>query len=242
MSTKAEWALLGGAVVGFGLATWLRRRQNDSSSEVIEAVKSRRSLFLPDYNGDDVPDSSVELMLEAANWAPSHGLTQPWRFHVFRRSTGELEKFFRSQLDACEAALKCGLSSQAATEACKKFVGKYPKNSKLYPKCSHVIAISMKAVANPEKIMPEWEEMCACACAVQNAHIVACQLGVASYWSSAGGFEGPLATKELRALLGLEGDDKCLGVMYVGRANSKTWSNTQERAKRDPISEKAKWH
>ncbi len=33
--------------------------------------------------------SIVEAMLEAANWAPTHGKTEPWRFVVLGRAAQE---------------------------------------------------------------------------------------------------------------------------------------------------------
>ncbi|MFT5190675.1 MAG: nitroreductase, partial [Verrucomicrobiales bacterium] len=33
---------------------------------------------------DSVPREMIELMLENANWAPTHGLTEPWRFRIFQ--------------------------------------------------------------------------------------------------------------------------------------------------------------
>lgn len=33
--------------------------------------------------------SVVETMLEAANWAPTHGKTEPWRFVVLGRAAQE---------------------------------------------------------------------------------------------------------------------------------------------------------
>ena len=33
---------------------------------------------------DDVPREVVELMLQAANTAPTHGITEPWRFVVLQ--------------------------------------------------------------------------------------------------------------------------------------------------------------
>ncbi len=49
---------------------------------VWDAIKSRRSIrkFLP----DDIPDETVEQMLEAARLAPSGSNRQPWRFILTR--------------------------------------------------------------------------------------------------------------------------------------------------------------
>eukprot|EP00927_Polykrikos_kofoidii_P029427 TRINITY_DN25451_c0_g1_i1.p1 TRINITY_DN25451_c0_g1~~TRINITY_DN25451_c0_g1_i1.p1 ORF type:complete len:261 (+),score=34.65 TRINITY_DN25451_c0_g1_i1:44-784(+) len=227
------------AVVCAVLSKWAWRRNR--AKVVAEAVRERRSMFLQDLNGEAASDADVQAMLEAANWAPTHGQTQPWRFSVFCRSTGEMQDFFRLQLTSSETMLKqTGLSAEAEKDL-KKFISKQPKKSKEIAKCSHVIAVSMKRQANPEKLMPEWEEMAAVACAVQNAHIVACQLGVAAYWSS-GGTDGPLATQEVRKRLNLESGDKCLGILYVGKADVKVWEKSQGRATRGPIAEKAHWY
>lgn len=50
--------------------------------EVLEAIKSRRSIRR--YKTDPVDDKTVELVLEAARWAPSWANTQCWRFIVVR--------------------------------------------------------------------------------------------------------------------------------------------------------------
>lgn len=35
--------------------------------------------------GDDVSRETIMALLEAANWAPTHGKTEPWRFVVLGR-------------------------------------------------------------------------------------------------------------------------------------------------------------
>ncbi|GAA1693380.1 nitroreductase family protein [Glycomyces endophyticus] len=45
--------------------------------------------FAPDVDLDDV---QLAALLEAARWAPSAGNTQPWRFLVARRDTGEFKR------------------------------------------------------------------------------------------------------------------------------------------------------
>lgn len=42
------------------------------------------------------------------------------------------------------------------------------KRKSAFSKVSYMIAICMKRRASPHKEMPEWEELCAVACAVQN--------------------------------------------------------------------------
>ena len=53
------------------------------SQPIFDAIKNRRSMGLSRLGDQPVPRELIEQMLEAANWAPSHGDTQPWRFTVF---------------------------------------------------------------------------------------------------------------------------------------------------------------
>lgn len=246
MSSSKPWAAAvagaaAGALAYAAVTTWSRKHGEKASVEVVEkAIQERRSMFLQDLNGEAASDEAIHRMLEAANWAPTHGQTQPWRFMVFQRSSGQVDAFFKVQLDSSQALLDLGGLSKDEEAALKKFVKKQPSKAKDIAKCSHVIAISMKAQANPEKIMPEWEEMAAVSCAVQNAHIVACQLGVACYWTS-GGTEGPLKTDEVRELLQVEAGDKCIGLLMVGQADPETWAKSQGRASRGLMTEKVTW-
>ena len=53
------------------------------SQALYDVLKDRRSFNLRDLRPDPVDSTCLEQMLEAANWAPSHGRTEPWRFTVF---------------------------------------------------------------------------------------------------------------------------------------------------------------
>ncbi|MCJ7605038.1 MAG: nitroreductase family protein [Dehalococcoidales bacterium] len=50
--------------------------------EVFEAIKNRRSIR--HYTSDPVDEATVQKLIEAANWAPSWGNTQCWRFIIIR--------------------------------------------------------------------------------------------------------------------------------------------------------------
>ncbi len=53
--------------------------------EVLEAIRTRRSIRT--YRTDPVDNKTIELILEAARWAPSWANTQCWRFIVVRDSS-----------------------------------------------------------------------------------------------------------------------------------------------------------
>ncbi len=50
--------------------------------EILEAIKNRRSIR--QYKSTPVDDKTIELIFEAAQWAPSWANTQCWRFIVVR--------------------------------------------------------------------------------------------------------------------------------------------------------------
>ena len=53
---------------------------------VEEIIRKRRSIFPKDFSPDaDVPKNVIQKILECANWAPTHGKTEPWGFVVLDR-------------------------------------------------------------------------------------------------------------------------------------------------------------
>ena len=57
--------------------------------EVLEAIKTRRSIRK--YKATQVDDKTIQLVLDAARWAPSWKNTQCWRFIVVRDSNIKAE-------------------------------------------------------------------------------------------------------------------------------------------------------
>ncbi len=53
---------------------------------IFDLIKERRSIFPPQYIDKPIAKETIEKILEAANWAPTHKKTEPWRFKVL---TGE---------------------------------------------------------------------------------------------------------------------------------------------------------
>lgn len=53
------------------------------------AARQSTRAFAP---GADLTDDQAAALLEAARWAPSAGNTQPWRFLLARRETGEFKR------------------------------------------------------------------------------------------------------------------------------------------------------
>lgn len=190
------------------------------SPEMINAViRHRRTIKPSAYTGGAVDDAIVRQMLENANWAPTHGLTEPWRFKVFTGAAREV-------LGAFQAAMY-----KSHTPEAKFRPEKYAKSRTSCLRASHVIAVAIKRQAI-EKI-PEIEEVAAVACAVQNMLLTAAAYGVGAYWSTG----GATYTPEARAFFGLGPKDKPMGFVYVGALAE----GPLPEGKRRPIEHKTEW-
>ena len=50
---------------------------------IIENIHTRRTIKPEQCIPGEIAESDVWKILECANWAPTHGYTEPWRFVVF---------------------------------------------------------------------------------------------------------------------------------------------------------------
>jgi nitroreductase len=178
-------------------------------------ITSRKSVFPSVYNDRKIDRQVIEAILESANYAPSHRLTQPWRFVVFQNEalTGlgnKISEIYKDNAPEDKFSEK-----------------KYEEFSKKIQKSAAVIAIILDA--HPD-LLPEWEEIASTACAVQNMWLTATVHGVGSYWSSPG------MIKHLGPYLDLSEHQKCIGLFYMGYTDVNV-PNSQ----RGPIEEKVQW-
>lgn len=187
-------------------------------SQLNELIRSRRSVFPRQYTaGKQVDDAIIAQMLENANWAPTHKLTEPWRFTVF---TGKGLHTF--------AGLQASIYKNTAGEKFKE--DQYQKLLINPLAASHIISIGMKrhAAAN----IPEMEEIAAVAMAVQNMYLTATAYGVGCYWTTG----GITFVEAAKPFFHLEPADKLMGFLYVGAIETPSAPGT-----RKPVSEKTNW-
>jgi nitroreductase len=169
------------------------------ATEIVNTLlQDRRSVFTQQFEpGKKIPDEIIWQALENANWAPSHKLTQPWRFTVF---TGEsLQKLAEDQA-AVYKETTSGPNFKQNT---------YDKLLVTPQLCSHIISIGCKRSIDQ---LPEWEEVASVACAVQNIYLTLTSYGFGGYWSSG----GITSREEAKALFGLGPDDILMGFFYAG--------------------------
>ena len=188
------------------------------SDSLNNLICSRRSTKPRLFNGNKIPDKVVWQILKNANWSPTHGLTQPWRFKVFTNSG--LVKLANFQAN--------WYRENTPEESFKP--EKYERMRSNVLKSSHVVVICMQRQRS-EKIL-EIEEIEAVACSVQNMALTATAYDICSFWGSG----GVTYTQELKEFLGLGEKDRCLGYLYLGYSDRPTTSS-----RRDPIEEKVEW-
>src|SRR3982751_5678555 len=58
---------------------------DNTFSAISSVIKNRRTIKPFMMNGGKVPDEQINDLLELADWAPTHGLTEPWRFVVYNQ-------------------------------------------------------------------------------------------------------------------------------------------------------------
>ena len=65
-------------------------------------IANRRSIYPIQFSGKGLTDSQLHELFEAANWAPTHGYTEPWRFVVYKgEALNRLGQFLATYDQAC---------------------------------------------------------------------------------------------------------------------------------------------
>ena len=160
-------------------------------------LRDRRSVQPEKMSVRPVHREILELALTNATWAPSHGMTQPWRFVVYR---GEGAKQVGPKLAQWYA--------QHAGEAASP-----RKVAQLEERGARLQALVVVAtVPDPAGRISLQDDLLATACAVQNLHLTLTAYGVGGFWSTPGFMHLP----EVRSFAGLPEDAHVVGLFYVG--------------------------
>ena len=140
----------------------------------------------------------LEELLQAANQAPSHRKTEPWRFRVYR---GAGRATLKDELLSVYGAEKDDAGSIA-----KKFGGKIDQSAA-------VLLIFLHR--DPQESVPEWEEIAAVGAAVENLWLSLSEYDLGGYWSSPGFVCGDYGEWP-----GAAANERCLGMFYLGYYNA----------------------
>lgn len=183
-----------------------------------EIIQKRRTVYPSSYSKKSIDNLIITQILENANMAPSHRLTQPWFFKIYKGNSKE--KLAMEMVDANKKSLE----SLNYIDA---------KSKKIIDKCKNsdcVIAVFMKR--DPKKSVPMWEEIASTAMAVQNMWLSCVYYKIGCYWST------PKFKKFMKKYFKLKNNEKCLGFFYMGKYDH----NNIESKKRISIKNKTKWY
>lgn len=187
------------------------------------AIAHRRSLGLARVHSDKPVDRRlVERILAAADWAPSHGETEPWRFTVY---TGEARK-------ALGNAFAEAYREDTPAPEFKPATFDAQKERALAAPVWISIGVAPALLTDGSLRMTEQEETLAVGCAVQNLHLVASATGLAGMWLS----KGVMIHPHVAQFVGLTPPSRLLGFFFLG------WPKIDWPAgERRPLSGKVRW-
>ncbi|WP_272150490.1 nitroreductase family protein [Tenacibaculum aiptasiae] len=187
--------------------------------ELTKVIHTRKSTYAYDYANKKIEKETIEAIVTNALWAPTHLVTQPWRFVVLEG---------KHQLDLSE--FMASYYRELYTE--KQFSNERYEATKTYAKNATLIGIVF--TPNKKAKLSEWEELAAVSCAVQNMWLSCTSLGLGSYWDSS-----PATLEYGKEYVNLEKDEQFLGIFFMGY---KKEDAPEPRRKRKPLSKKLSWN
>jgi nitroreductase len=192
----------------------------ESVVDVIRAIETRQSMGR--VRQDPVPKELIERILESAVHAPNHGLTEPWRFHVFTgKGRGELARV-RAEI--------ARLQAEAEGEDEELAAGRISRERKKAFRAPVIIAVICEAGRDDVETL---ENYAACACAVQNMQLTAHALGLAGMWRTG----SVVYHDHMRKFFGLKEGDRIVALLYIG------YPDMGDRPRRRrPAKELTVWH
>lgn len=182
------------------------------SEELLKTLQNRRSIYPIEYTDEKISEEELKLLLEAANWAPTHKKTEPWRFKIVQGEGKERLKEFMKRVYVQST------SPEKLSER---------KLNDMAEKCDKSQAIILISFIDTGKV-PEWEELGSTAMAVQNMWLMCGTLNIGSYWSSPANI-----IANMDEFTPMQEGEKCVGIFYLGKATKR-----ERLAQRKPIEDK----
>lgn len=190
---------------------------NKSSSGELKVltkvIRQRRSVYADEFLGGEIEDETIWEILGNAIWAPTHKMTEPWRFIVFKgrhlRDFGEYMAAFYH--DHYKSVL-----SERDFLAKSEYLRAYPLKA--------ACMIGIVLVRNTKIGLPEWEEIAAVSCAVQNMALTCEAMGHGGYWSTSA------AAIEYVFQTGLKENERSLGIFYMGKKSEVVLESKKRRS------------
>jgi nitroreductase len=187
--------------------------------DIWEAIRGRRSVGR--VSAEPVAREEIERVLEAANWAPSHHGTEPWRFFVMTGAGRDVLARAYGEVAVQEAEGTLDEGAAAALRA---------KHEPKAYRAPVVIAVAVSPSADPKVIAAE--EYAAAHAAVQNMLLAVHASGLAAIWRSG----EPMYHPAMARAFGLAEGEMLVGLLYIGHPEAPL-----HEGRRRPAAEKTVW-
>ncbi|WP_236974708.1 nitroreductase family protein [Membranihabitans maritimus] len=163
-------------------------------NDIFKAIKERRAIYPEQFNNELVSKDEIQQLIEAARYAPTHKLTEPWRFKAI---LGNSKNNFASFAEKIIAEHP-------------DFAPKAERMANKIQKSGAILIISFQR--DQKERIPEWEEIAATAMAVQNMWLYLQHLNMGGYWSS-----GKPLMYAAKNFTSFEQGEKILGLFFIGK-------------------------
>ena len=174
------------------------RFEQTQHAPVFHTMKRRRSIG--HVSQEQPSQAEIERLLEAATYAPSHHVTEPWRFFVL---TGSARQALG---DVMAASLRTRLEQNNGEHFQQKLVRERVKPLR----APVIIVVAITGVRRLSSYPIECVE--AASAAVQNMLLAAEEMGLATLWRTGDSAYDPM----VKRWFGLQPDDLIVGFVYVG--------------------------
>ncbi len=167
-----------------------------------DAILNRRSHFVKEFTGQNLPGDFVEDLVKKSLQVPNHKLTHPWRFGIFG---GE------SKNGLCTVMEDYYMKNTATEDFRQEKLDKI----RLYKnQISHIVSIGYV----PSGRVPEWEELASTAMVVQNMYLLlSAHPHFAGYWTTGNG----TGSNTMKKCTGLPENGVQLGFLFLGYVENK---------------------
>ena len=182
------------------------------SSEILnKIIRNRKTIYPIQFSNKELSKEIINEILENALHAPTHRMTQPWFFKVYK---GESKVKLSS------------LIKEIDQEKISKIkIDKFIKKINL---SDTIISICMNR--DKDNRVPEWEEIAAISMAVQNMWLSCYVNDIGSYWST------PALKDDYAKHSGLNSNQKSLGFFFMG-----SYKHLETPKVREGLDSKVEW-
>ena len=143
---------------------------NYSKFNVLNLIKGRRNT--KQFSEDNISGEEIEVLLEAAVWAPNHRNNEPWRFFTVRKGS-PVRDDISNGIIALQERNSSGELPDLHKQRITKDVASQPWLIFVYSEISDQLEISE-------------ENYGAVCCAIQNMQLMATAMGLSVGWSTGG--------------------------------------------------------